>query len=37
MNERIMIYKDRVELTNPCVQYYIDRITPANLEPFARN
>lgn len=34
---RLIIYKDRVLLDNPCVQHYLGEITLKNLRPFLRN
>ena len=34
---RLMIYKDRVLLDNPCVQHHFGEITLKNLRPFLRN
>ncbi len=34
---RLVIYKDKVLLSNPCTPYYMGVITPENLKPFARN
>ncbi len=34
---RLMIYKDKVVLDNPCSQHHFGKITPANLRPFSKN
>jgi ATP-dependent DNA helicase RecG len=34
---RLMIYKDKVILDNPCSQHHFGKITPANLRPFLKN
>ncbi len=34
---RLIIYKNKVILSNPCMPRYMGIITPENLEPFARN
>jgi len=34
---RLMIYKDKVILDNPCVSHYMGEITTENLVPYARN
>jgi ATP-dependent DNA helicase RecG len=34
---RLMIYKDKVVLDNPCVAHYMGEITTENLVPYARN
>ena len=34
---RLIIYKDRVLLDNPCVQHHFGEITLENLRPFSRN
>ena len=34
---RLIIYKDKIILDNPCTLHYVGRITPENLVPYARN
>ncbi len=34
---RLIIYSDKIILSNPCMPHHIGIITPENLEPFARN
>lgn len=34
---RLMIYKDKVVLDNPCTQHHFGEITPQNLRPFSKN
>ncbi len=34
---RLMIYRDKVILDNPCTLHHFGKITPDNLRPFAKN
>ncbi|VGO17456.1 hypothetical protein PDESU_06052 [Pontiella desulfatans] len=34
---RLMIYRDKVILDNPCTQHHFGEITPQNLRPFSKN
>jgi ATP-dependent DNA helicase RecG len=34
---RLMIYRDKVILDNPCTLHHFGEITPANLRPFSKN
>lgn len=34
---RLMIYRDKVILDNPCTQHHFGKITPQNLRPFSKN
>ncbi|MDD2236921.1 MAG: putative DNA binding domain-containing protein, partial [Kiritimatiellae bacterium] len=34
---RLMIYRDKVVLDNPCTLHHFGEITPANLRPFSKN
>jgi ATP-dependent DNA helicase RecG len=34
---RLIIYKNRVLLDNPCTQHHFGEITPENLRPFSKN
>ncbi|MDA3956976.1 ATP-binding protein [Oceanispirochaeta sp.] len=34
---RLIIYKDKVILDNPCTQHFFGEITPENLHPYSHN